>query len=123
MSTGCSISLTDKAARKLKELHPSETAGAIRFATKQGFCGEGYEYVMDFAAKPETNDAIFYSQDFAIFVPEESLKRLTGSVIDFDEHNALADDRLDPLQKLGFRVDNPNIKGPCPCKCTRGFDC
>lgn len=113
------ISLTDRAVKKLKELQYS----AIRFATKRGFCGEGFEYVMDFASSPQTNDAIFHSNEFAIYVPVESMERLAGSVIDFDEHHSIRDERLDALQKLGFKVENPNAKGPCPCKCQGGFDC
>ncbi len=88
------VSLTCKATSKLKELQKfKENAQCgIRFGIKQGFCGQGYEYVMDFAAKPESKDFVFFSEGFEIYVPDTSLSKVCGSVIDFRESSP--NDRL-----------------------------
>jgi iron-sulfur cluster assembly protein len=120
---GNGVSLSTQAANKLKELKQKEECQqwGLRFADKQGFCGSGYEYMIDFAFAPEPQDEIFYSHGIAIYVPKESMQRLQGSIIEYHGH-AHADERLGALEKEGFLVSNPNIKGPCPCGCDRGFD-
>lgn len=117
------VSLTSKAASKLKELQQSrgKEAWGIRFAEKVGFCGQGYDYVMDFVPKPEAKDLVFRSEGFEIYVPDASLSKLGGSVIDFQDTEP--NERLELLMREGFTVQNPNAKGPCPCACNGGFDC
>ncbi len=118
-----SISLTCKAALKLKELQKVKEKNqyGIRFGIKQGFCGQGYEYVMDFATQPESKDLVFVSEGFEIYVPDTSLSRVCGSIIDF--HESSPNDRLELLMKEGFTIKNPNAKAACPCACNGGFDC
>lgn len=117
------VSLTEQAASKLKELKQEEkdTNWGLRFADQPGFCGKGYEYVIDFATGPTPAEEVFYSHGIPIFIPKASMPRLLGSTIEFHAQ-ANADNRLSPLEKLGFMVSNPNVKGPCPCVCDRGFD-
>lgn len=117
------VSLTIQAANKLKELKKKEDSQqwGLRFADKQGFCGSGYEYVIDFASGPRPSEVVFYSNGVPIYVPEESMQRLRGSTIEYHGHSH-DDQRLSTLEKTGFRVSNPNVKGPCPCACNRGFD-
>jgi iron-sulfur cluster assembly accessory protein len=93
----------------------------LRFADKQGFCGSGYEYIIDFASAPQPQDEVFYSHGISIYVPKESMQRLQGSIIEYHGH-AHEDERLSSLEKKGFTVSNPNVKGSCPCACDRGFD-
>ncbi len=114
------LSLTTQAASKLKKLlqgRKCEQSG-FRFADKQGFCGSGYEHIIDLVAFPEPQDEVFCSQGIPIYIPKESIQRLRGSVID-DVH---VDEQLEVLGKQGFSVFNPNIKGPCPCGCNKGFE-
>jgi iron-sulfur cluster assembly protein len=117
------VSLTDQAADRLKKLKQKEEGQrwGLRFADKRGFCGSGYEYIIDFASDPEPQDETFYSHGIAIYVPKESMQRLQGSIIEYYGH-AHEDSRLSALEKEGFAVANPNVKGPCPCACNRGFD-
>lgn len=116
------VSLTSEAANKLKEIKDGTQNWGLRFADKHSLCGSGYEYLIDFASAPQSQDEVFYSQGIAIYVPKESIKRLQGSVIEFHHEHANPDQRLNALEKIGFTVSNPNIKGPCPCACDRGFD-
>lgn len=117
------ISLTAQAASKLKELKQNEgnPIWGLRFGDQKGFCGSGYEYVIDFASEPGPQDEVFYSHGIPIYVSKESLQRLQGSTIEFHAH-AHEDHRMSPLEKKGFMVSNPNVKGPCPCACDRGYD-
>ena len=117
------VSLTGKAALKLQELQKAKGKDrcGIRFGVKQGFCGQGYEYIMDFAPKPESEDLVFFSEGFEIYVPDTSLSKVCGSVIDF--HDSSPNDRLELLMKEGFTIQNPNAKAACPCACNGGFDC
>ncbi len=117
------VSLTTKAAAKLKELQKArgQLKSSIRFDVKQGFCGAGYEYMMDFASSPQPKDSIFHSEGFEIYVSDSSLSKVCGSVIDFRDSSP--NDRLELLMKEGFAIQNPNAKGACPCACDGGFDC
>jgi iron-sulfur cluster assembly protein len=123
MSNENGVSLTNQAADRLKEIKQKEEAQkwGLRFADQRGFCGSGYEYMIDFASGPQPEDEVFYSHGVAIYVPKESMQRLQGSIIEYHAH-AHKDQRLSALEKIGFTVSNPNVKGPCPCACDRGFD-
>ena len=117
------VSLTPQAVNKLKELKQKEAdlPWGLRFADAQGFCGKGYEYIIDFASEPQAQEEVFYSHGIPIYVPKESMPRLKGSIIEYHAHPH-EDQRLSALEKIGFSVSNPNVKGPCPCACNRGFD-
>lgn len=120
------ITLTKAAANKLKKLEEEINIAAtgIKFADRKGFCGEGFDYLIDFALTPEENDEIFYSRGIAIYVPKLSLPRLQGSIIDYSKTNE--ENSID-FEKLTFRgyfnVLNPNVKEHCPCGCGNGFQC
>lgn len=117
------VTMTKRAALKLKELQKVQgnERNGIRFGVKKGFCGQGFEYVMDFASQPEPEDKIFYSGGIEIYVNELSFSKVCGSVIDFQ--NGSPNERLELLMREGFTIQNPNAKAACPCACDRGFDC
>jgi iron-sulfur cluster assembly accessory protein len=117
------FSLTESAVNKLKkmQLKSGLEKSGLRFADKVGLCGSGYEYVLDLVPHPEPSDDVFYSQGISIYVPHESLKRLTGSVIDYSDQNGKGNE-CEISGKKGFFVLNPNVKGPCPCNCHKGVD-
>lgn len=116
------IFLTDKAANKLNELRHQENGQqlALRFADKRGFCGAGFEYTIQLTSFPQPEDKVFYSHGIEIYVPSSSMERLSGCTIDYKK--AAANEQFDDLQKIGFIAENPHVKGPCPCGCTKGFD-
>ncbi len=120
----CKISLTPSALKKLKKLQLKSglgKGGGLRFSDKVGLCGSGYEYVLDLVPHPEPSDDIFYFQGISIYVPKESLRRLEGSVIEYNDRSGKGNEYEISGQK-GFKIENPNVKGPCPCKCFRGVD-
>lgn len=117
------VSLTTQAANKLKTLQKKtgNSKWGLRFADKRGLCGSGYEYILDIATAPQLQDEVFYSNGIPIYVPKESLNRLQGSVIEYHGPQSL-DEEFETLEKKGFVVMNPNVKGPCPCACHKGVD-
>jgi iron-sulfur cluster assembly accessory protein len=121
-----SVTLTQHAAHQLKSLQKkaSTQPWGLRFSTKPGLCGSGYEYMLDIAAAPDQQDVVFLSRGVSIYVPQENLKMLEGSVIEYRESdpNAQEGSACEVLAKKGFFILNPNVKGPCPCACHKGVD-
>lgn len=116
-----SISITEKAAAKLKEYLAKEgKAGwSLRIADKEAGCGTGYEYVFDVVENPVADDALFCSCGVNIYAPNATLKRFIGSCVDFEESPIDDDDQhFTGLFKLGFTISNPNIKTTCACGCS-----
>jgi iron-sulfur cluster assembly protein len=100
------ITVTDKAAEKLKELLAQEGKGpefGLRLGVQGGGCS-GMSYFMDFdTAQP--NDRVFEHQGVKVVVDPKSILYLSGSVLDYAEG----------LMGSGFSIKNPNVKGSCGC--------
>lgn len=100
------VTLTKRAADKFLELvaRKGKTGWGLRFGDRGGGCS-GFEYVFDYAQKPEPNDLVFHSEGVDIYVNKKSAERLMGSVIDY----------IDTLYGSEFKVTNPNTIGACGC--------
>lgn len=104
---GAALTISPKAAAKLKELLASEkkdpaTTG-LRLGVQGGGCS-GLTYVMEFDAKRDT-DRIFTLDGVQVFVDPKSILYMSGSVLDYNEG----------LMGSGFSIKNPNVKGSCGC--------
>lgn len=99
------ISLSEKAAKKFKEILDEEgkSGWGLRFGEKAAGCS-GFEYTLDYSEKPKAGDMIFESFGIQIHVNNKSLDRLMGCHIDYKEglHG-------------GFSISNDNVKGSCGC--------
>jgi len=111
-SDASTVSLTEKAAKKLREIlaEDGKEGWALKFGDQAAGCN-GFEYVLDFSEKPQLNDVIFHSQGIEIHVPGSSLQRILGSIIDY----------ADGLQGAGFKISNPNAKSSCKCGTSHGY--
>ncbi len=100
------VSITEVAANKLKELMKSDgkKGYGFRVSVVPGGCA-GLNYEMDFAEKAEDNDEIFESYGVKVFVDRESMKHIGGTEIDY----------ADSLNGGGFKIRNPNAKSNCGC--------
>ena len=102
------ITLTDTAARKVKELLEAEGATdlALRVAVRPGGCS-GFSYEMffdgDFAADDEK--ATFGSEPVSVVVDAASAQLLLGATLDYK----------DGLNEAGFAITNPNASRSCGC--------
>lgn len=99
------ISLTPRAAKAVRQLQIEKGAEdrMLRIFVEAGGCS-GLEYGMSFDPGQET-DAVMESEGVIFRVCEKSLKRLDGSVVDFD----------DGLMGKGFEIKNPNATSTCGC--------
>ena len=100
------VTLTDKAAEKIKTLLASENKPAeygLRLGVKGGGCS-GLEYLMDFDAQKD-GDKIFEKDGAKVIVDPKSMLYINNSVLDFAES----------LQGSGFTLKNPNVKSSCGC--------
>lgn len=106
------ISLTARAAKKVQEFAAEEEKAGygLRFGDSSGGCG-GFQYILGFDEKPETDDVVFHSEGVEIYVKKGMLGRLLGSTIDY----------VDGLQGAGFKISNPNVKSSCGCGTSQGY--
>ena len=102
------ITVTDSAARKVKELLEAEGATdlALRVAVRPGGCS-GFSYAMffdgDFADDDET--AQFGPDQVSVVVDPASAQLLLGATLDYK----------DGLNQAGFSITNPNATRTCGC--------
>ena len=100
------ISLTPKAAEKIRELLGEGTGGddqALRVAVRGGGCS-GFQYALAFDQRKE-DDHVFEHSGVAVVVDKVSMQFVFGSEVDF----------VDGLQGAGFVVNNPNVVAACGC--------
>ena len=99
------VTLTDKAAGKVKELlngqEPNEAG--LRVAIRGGGCS-GFQYALAFDEQRE-GDQVYEYQDIRLLIDSESLPLVDGSEVDY----------VEGLQGAGFAVNNPNVVAACGC--------
>ena len=101
------LSLTERAAGKVKALMAQEPAGeaeVLRVAIRGGGCG-GFEYALGFDRGAQDGDHQFELHGVTVVVDPFSAPYLQGATIDF----------LNGLQESGFKIDNPNVSASCGC--------
>lgn len=100
------IALTKRAADKYREILAEEGKAnwGLRFGDRAAGCS-GFEYVLDYSEKADSNDQVFLSHGVEIHVDRQTAQRLLGSEIDY----------VSGLNGSGFKVSNPNVKGACGC--------
>ena len=105
-ATPLSLSLTDAAAGKLKELTAGEANPAIglRVYVYSGGCS-GFRYGMMLEDAPTADDRMIEANGVKVYVDTKSVDLLKGSEIDY----------VDTLMGAGFTVNNPNAVSGCGC--------
>lgn len=101
-----SVTLTDKAVTKIKELYtqdPALTGKALRVLVESGGCS-GYSYAFRFD-DAKTEDIKQDFEGFNLIIDTESGKLLSGATIDYREE----------FGNEGFAIQNPNAKSSCGC--------
>ncbi len=100
------ITITDRAAEKVKELLDNEDESedrALRVAVKGGGCS-GFQYALTFDHKRD-DDELVEDKDVQILVDKVSKNFVEGSEVDY----------IESLQGAGFSVNNPNVEATCGC--------
>ncbi len=98
------ISLTSNAITHIKK-NQSPQKNHFRLAVKKTGCS-GLAYVPDMVAGGELNDVTWEQDGLTIYIAEDSVKYLQGTVVDFIDEGILQ-------SKLIFQ--NPNADGLCGC--------
>lgn len=105
-SPKAAITLTEKAAGKVKELLATQQdAGdqALRVAVRGGGCS-GFQYALAFD-KPRADDHVVEHNGVSVAVDKVSMQFVLGSEVDY----------VDGLEGAGFAVNNPNVVAACGC--------
>lgn len=100
------VSLTDKAAEKVKEIAEAEglLGQGLRLQVKGGGCS-GFQYDLYFEEQATDMDQVVDSHGILLFVDPLSLQYLEGTQIDY----------VESLHGAGFKFENPQVKGTCGC--------
>jgi iron-sulfur cluster assembly protein len=100
------ITLTDKAAGKIRELLSGQEDAAdqaLRVAVRGGGCS-GFQYALAFDRRKE-DDHVFDDHGVSVIVDKTSMQFVFGSEVDY----------VEGLQGAGFCVNNPNVVAACGC--------
>ncbi len=110
--TAPTISVTEKAAEKVRQIIAEQQTGAeapeklyLRVRVVGGGCS-GFQNKLDL--DPQINDKLDEVFDFhgvQVVVDKRSLMYLEGAVVDYH----------DELHRQGFSISNPNAKSTCGC--------
>jgi len=101
------VSLSERAADKIRELQSTEPAGeaeVLRIAIQGGGCS-GFQYGLGFDSGPVEGDHELELHGVRVVVDPFSAPYLAGSTIDW----------LDGLQESGFKIENPQAVSACGC--------
>ena len=100
-----SITLSERAARRIAELLESEAAGALfRVSVEGGGCS-GFQYRFAFVQETEPDDLLVERGGARVVVDPVSLGFVQGAEIDF----------VDDLIGAQFKINNPNVTASCGC--------
>jgi iron-sulfur cluster assembly accessory protein len=98
--------LTDGAAAKVGSLLAQEGRDdlKLRIAVQPGGCS-GLRYQLYFDEREIDGDLVTDFDGVKVVTDKMSAPYLMGATIDF----------VDPIEKQGFTIDNPNATGSCAC--------
>ena len=98
------VTVSEKAAARLKELMGEEKKDFLRVFVQGGGCS-GFQYGMQIENEPQESDIKQESSGIRIYVDPISIRYLGGATIDFVENTTGG----------GFKITNPDAKSTCGC--------
>jgi iron-sulfur cluster assembly accessory protein len=100
-----SVSLSDRAARRIAKILEKEPAGSmLRVAVNGGGCS-GFQYDFQITTEQNADDLFLDKSGVRVLVDEVSLQYMSGSEIDYAEE----------LIGAAFKIRNPNATASCGC--------
>ena len=100
-----SVTVTERAARRIGEILSNEPQGTmLRVSVEGGGCS-GFQYRFDMERTKAEDDILIRRDSAAVLIDSVSLNYLAGSEIDF----------VDDLIGASFRINNPQAKASCGC--------
>ena len=105
MTETTTVTLSDSAARRIKEIVSAEAdKSALRISVEGGGCS-GFSYKFDLADQPDDDDVVLEKDEARVLIDQVSLVYMSGSEIDF----------VDNLMGQSFQIKNPNAVASCGC--------
>lgn len=99
------VTLTDRAARRIEEIVASEPANTmLRISVEGGGCS-GFQYKFDLVEEAASDDIVIEKSTAKVLIDPVSLEYLAGSEIDF----------VDDLIGASFKIQNPKATASCGC--------
>ena len=100
-----SVTISERAARRIGEIMKSEGDGAmLRISVEGGGCS-GFQYKFDMDREQAPDDLLIRREGAVVLIDQVSLGYLAGSEIDF----------VDDLIGSSFRITNPKATASCGC--------
>ena len=100
-----SVEMTDRAARRIRELLKSEPPGSmLRVSVAGGGCS-GFQYKFDCVTAQADDDLVLAHNGATVLVDPVSVQYMAGAEIDF----------VDDLIGSSFRIKNPVATASCGC--------
>jgi iron-sulfur cluster assembly accessory protein len=100
-----SVTVSEKAARRIGEILKSEPAGTmLRVSVEGGGCS-GFQYKFDMERQKAEHDLVIAQDGAVVLIDPMSVQYMAGSEIDF----------VEDLIGAAFKVKNPNATASCGC--------
>ena len=100
-----SITVSDRAAKRIGEILKGEPAGTmLRVSVEGGGCS-GFQYKFDMEHAKAADDLVISHDNAVVLIDPVSVNYMAGSEIDF----------VDDLIGASFKVKNPQAKASCGC--------
>ena len=100
-----SITVSERAARRIGEILKSEPAGTmLRVSVEGGGCS-GFQYKFDMERAKADDDLVIARDGATVLIDSVSQQYMAGSEIDF----------VEDLIGAAFKVKNPNATASCGC--------
>ena len=99
-----SITLSERAARRIVEILRTEDAALMRVSVEGGGCS-GFQYRFDLIQEGAPDDIVVERDGARVAVDPVSLGFVQGAEIDF----------VDDLIGASFKIKNPNVTVSCGC--------
>ena len=99
------VTMSDRAARRIGEILKSEPAGAmLRVSVEGGGCS-GFQYKFDIERARAEDDLVLAHDGAVVLIDPVSVNYMAGSQIDF----------VDDLIGQSFKINNPKATANCGC--------
>lgn len=99
-----SITMSERAARRIVEILRAEDAPLMRVSVEGGGCS-GFQYRFDLVKDQAPDDLVVERDGAKVVVDPVSLGFVQGAEIDF----------VDDLIGAQFKINNPNVTAACGC--------
>ncbi|MGE0024209.1 MAG: iron-sulfur cluster insertion protein ErpA [Hyphomicrobium sp.] len=99
------VTLTDRAARRIAEIVAGEPAGTLLRVSVEGGGCSGFQYKFDLVGASASDDIVIENGPAKVLIDPVSIEYLAGSEIDF----------VDELIGASFKIQNPNATASCGC--------